>query len=107
VDADAAPVGGVEKPRPSLFRRARRVAADRGRRALTWGHARLAELLLAAAGITGWTLLTWGLARLLVPEVWLISGGLFFLALFGFGPLKELAADGLYVLTRPEKKTRG
>lgn len=56
------------------------------------------EILLVTTYATGWTLLTWGLARLLVVEVWLISGGLFFLSLGGLGFLKDVATDGLYFL---------
>jgi hypothetical protein len=58
------------------------------------------EILLACAYVLGWGLLTWGLARLLVWEVWLISGGAFFLSLGGIGLLKDVAVEGLYVLDR-------
>lgn len=48
----------------------------------------------------GWALLTWGVARLLVPEVWLISAGLLLLSFAGWGHLRTLSRMGLYALSR-------
>lgn len=59
-----------------------------------------AALLHAGAILGGWALLTAGLASLLVPEVWLISGGLFLLSLAGWGHLRVLFGVGLYTLRR-------
>lgn len=64
------------------------------------------ELLLVTAYTLGWALITWGVARLTVVEVWLISGGLFLLSLGGVGLLKEIAADGLYVLSVKSRDRR-
>lgn len=77
--------------------------AEQRRRLLEATRKRLPESLLAVSYVTGWFLLTWGLARLLVFEVWLLSGGLFLLSLGGLGLLKDIAVEGLYVLTRPTK----
>ena len=58
------------------------------------------ELLVAVAILGGWALLTWGIARLVVPEVWPISGGLLLLSLAGWKFCWTLVREGLYVLTR-------
>lgn len=57
-------------------------------------------ILHACAIVGGWALLTAGVASLLVPEVWLISGGLFLLSLVGWGHLRVLFAAGIYALSR-------
>ena len=59
-----------------------------------------AVVLHVAAILAGWALLTWGVARLLVPEVWLISGGLFLLSVAGWGHLRTLIGAGVYALSR-------
>lgn len=59
-----------------------------------------AEILHALAIGGGWALVTWGVAALLVPEVWPISGGLFLLSLAGWGHLRTLFTRGVYTLTR-------
>jgi hypothetical protein len=69
---------------------------------------RLPDLPWAAIGhasaiVLGWALLTAGIAALLVPEVWLISGGLLLLSLAGWGHLRILFAAGLYTLSRRGK----
>lgn len=50
--------------------------------------------------VGGWYLLTRGLAELLVPEVWFISGGLFLLSVAGWGHLRVLFSAGVYALKR-------
>ncbi|MFW6030990.1 MAG: hypothetical protein ACOC9T_00235 [Myxococcota bacterium] len=72
-----------------------------------------AELLLISSYTAGWTFMTWGVARLFayfgdfgsagVPEIWILSAGLYFLSLGGWGFLWEVAREGFYVLHR----TRG
>lgn len=62
-----------------------------------WSGGRTAH---AAVIIGGWSLLTLGVARLTVPEVWPISGGLFLLSLAGWGHLRVVAVAGLYTLKR-------
>ena len=57
-------------------------------------------VLHALAIVGGWAFLTAGIASLLVPEVWLISTGLFLLSLAGWGHLRILASAGLYTLSR-------
>jgi hypothetical protein len=61
-----------------------------------------AELLLAAALLTGWALVTLGTARLThaPATVWAFSGGLLCLSLGGWRLAYTVARDGLYVLTR-------
>jgi hypothetical protein len=59
--------------------------------------------LHALAIVGGWALVTYGLAALLVPEVWPISGGLFLLSVAGWGHLRVLFAAGLYALYRVGK----
>ena len=62
------------------------------------------EVAMACSYVGGWALLTWGIGRLLVPEVWLISGGLFLLSLvlvtLGIGPLRLIVRDGMYSMFR-------
>ncbi|HEX6940900.1 MAG TPA: hypothetical protein VF158_15895 [Longimicrobiales bacterium] len=81
-------------------RAARRTVAAAARRA--WhGAVRLrAELLTSAAFVAGWAFLTWGVAELLVWQVWPLSAGLFFLGLGGWRLLATLVWRGLYDLTR-------
>lgn len=62
-----------------------------------WQEGRTAHV---ACILGGWALLTWGLARLLVPEVWLISGGLSLLSLAGWGHLRLLFTVGVYALKK-------
>lgn len=62
-----------------------------------------AEILLTGAFVSGWLSLTLGLARLLVPEVWLISVGLLLISVGGWRMLRTVAVEGLYALTRPKK----
>jgi hypothetical protein len=64
------------------------------------------QLLLGVTYVCGWGLLTWGVAQLTVPEVWAISGGLFLLSLGGLGLLKDIALEGLYVLSRVKGGSR-
>lgn len=59
----------------------------------------VAEIAVSAAVIVGWTLLTWGVARLTGPNAWIVSGGLFLLSLAGWRWLFELFWKGLYVMS--------
>lgn len=54
--------------------------------------------------VGGWGLLTLGIARLTVPEVWPISAGLLLLSLCGWGFLRVLFLEGLYVLSRGRRE---
>lgn len=92
----------MPRPESRVRRAARRVGAAL---AAVFGAWRV--IALAVAYVSGWGLLTWGLARLLVVEVWLISGGLFFLSLGGLGLLKDVAVEGLYVLGRAKERGDG
>lgn len=62
----------------------------------------LAELLLTAAALGGWTLLTRTVAGWLGPEVWSVSVGVLLLSLCGWRYLGTVAIHGLYVLSREE-----
>lgn len=82
------------------------LAREIGRLALwvtrtVWG-ARAAVLHVGAI-VGGWLLLTWGVASLLVPAVWPISGGLFLLSLAGWGHLRVLFGRGVYALHLAKK----
>jgi len=66
-----------------------------------------AELGAAFLLITGWALLTAGIAQLLHRSLWMLSGGLFALTLFGWRYLYTIGRMGLYTLTRPDKPSRG
>lgn len=72
-----------------------------------WGGIRRwpwAETAAALLLLSGWALVTWGLALLLTPKVWPLSAGLLLLSLFGWRFLYVIAREGLYRLTRdPEK----
>jgi hypothetical protein len=59
----------------------------------------LPELLVTLALVAGWLLLTWGIAALLVWQVWPISVGLFLLGCCGWRFLARLFGRGLYALT--------
>lgn len=63
----------------------------------------MAEFAHGLAIVLGWALLTAGLARLLVPEVWLLSGGVLLLSAVGWGHLRVLAMTGLYALVHRPK----
>lgn len=58
------------------------------------------EALAGLALLGGWALVTYGVAELTVPEAWPISGGLLLLSLFGWGFLRTVCTEGLYVLSR-------
>lgn len=75
--------------------------------ALAGARGRWTELLLVGSYVGGWALITWGLARLLVPEVWLLSGGVLLLSAGGLGLLKDVATEGLYVLSRAARRKDG
>lgn len=59
-----------------------------------------AELLLAAAIVAGWGLLTWAVASLIGWRAWPVAGGLLLLSGAGWRLLFNIARDGLYALTR-------
>lgn len=62
------------------------------------------EILTAGALLGGWSLVTLGIALLTSPLAWLFSGGLLLLSLSGWKLLYVLARDGLYALTRDNKR---
>lgn len=64
------------------------------------------EGLLVLGIISGWGLVTFGVASLLVWEVWPISLGLLVLSIVGWGHLKRLFGKGLYELSRDPPKRR-
>ena len=57
------------------------------------------ELAQASALLLGWALFTAGLARLTVPEVWLLSGGLLLLSACGWRWLYVFFGRGMYALS--------
>lgn len=59
-----------------------------------------AELLVAIALFAGWSLITFGIARLTRPIAWSFSAGLLLVLLCGWRFVWKLFSDGLYVLTR-------
>lgn len=59
-----------------------------------------AELLVVFSGLSGWALVTWGLASLLDWRVWPISTGILFLGLTGYRLILRMLLDGVYVLSR-------
>jgi hypothetical protein len=71
-------------------------------RELVDGRAEVSTALSIAAG---WVLLTHGIASLLPNgQVWPISSGLFLLSATGWRFLYTVARDGLYALTRDERR---
>ncbi len=58
------------------------------------------EALQALGILAGWASITWGVASLLVWQVWPISGGVFVLSVVGWKHMTTLFGEGLYVLTR-------
>ena len=63
-----------------------------------------AESAATVALISGWALVTWGVASLTVWQAWPISSGLFLLGCFGFRLLVKVFGDGLYVLREPRDR---
>lgn len=61
------------------------------------------ETLHATGLLLGWALITWGVARLIVWEVWLLSGGLLLLSLSGWKHMRIVFGAGLYTLSRARK----
>lgn len=59
-----------------------------------------AEILLTAAMLGGWALVTWGLVLFTTWKVWPLSGGLLLLSCGGWRMLWTVASYGLYGLTR-------
>ena len=64
------------------------------------------EALQAVGILSGWALVTFGVASLLVWQVWPISLGLLVLSVVGWGHLKRLFGKGLYELSRDPPKRR-
>ena len=62
------------------------------------------EVLLAIALLTGWLLITAGVARLTSAIAWLFSIGLLLLLLCGWRLVWRLFSDGLYDLSRERKR---
>jgi hypothetical protein len=67
-----------------------------------WGAR--AEVLLTGAALGGWYALTYGLAGLLGTKVWPLSVGVLLLSGCGWKLLWRIVTDGLYDLTREEKR---
>lgn len=64
------------------------------------------EALQVLGIISGWGLVTYGLASLLVWQVWPISLGFLVFSIVGWGHLKRLFGKGLYELSRDPPKRR-
>ena len=64
------------------------------------------ELLQAVGILAGWASLTWGLASLLVWQVWPISFGLLLLSVVGWKHMATLFGEGLYTLSRNPSRKR-
>ena len=54
-----------------------------------------AEITVSIALLGGWTLLTWGIARLTSTDAWIFSGGVLLLSLIGWQPILTLVIKGL------------
>ena len=65
------------------------------------------EALQAAGILIGWALLTWGIAALLVWQVWPISGGLLLLSGAGWRPMTNIFVEGIYELKVGRDKRGG
>ena len=64
------------------------------------------EALQVLGILSGWGLITFGVASLLVWQVWPISLGLLVLSIVGWGHMRMLFGKGLYKLSRNAPKTR-
>lgn len=73
-------------------------------RSISWISRYRAEILVSLAVTAAWSFLTWGIASLLVWEVWPLSAGLFLLSLAGWRFVWTIARDGLYALTREDRR---
>jgi hypothetical protein len=65
-----------------------------------WVGSHLSEIFLVCALLSGWTLLTWGIAGLTTPFVWQISYGILLLSFVGWRFLWTVFRDGLYTLSK-------
>jgi hypothetical protein len=63
----------------------------------------LPEIATATAFITGWLLITKGVADLTRPAVWPISIGLLFMSLCGWRLIRTVFTAGLYALSQRAK----
>ena len=64
------------------------------------------EALQVVGILCGWALITFGIASLLVWQVWPISLGLLILSMVGWGHMRKLAVKGLYELSLDRPKRR-
>ncbi len=64
------------------------------------------EALQVVGILSGWALVTFGMASLLVWQVWPISLGLLVLSTVGWGHMRVLFGKGLYKLSRDVRKAR-
>ncbi len=64
------------------------------------------EALQVLGILSGWGLVTFGVASLLVWQVWPISLGFLVLSMVGWGHMRMLFGKGLYKLSRSGPKTR-
>lgn len=63
-----------------------------------------AELLTGAAIVSGWGLVTWGIADLTSTwQAWPLSAGVFLLGIAGWRLVARIMLDGLYVLSLPHE----
>lgn len=73
-----------------------------------WHWKMRAELLLAAAMIGGWMLVTYALAAIVRPRImWPMSIGLLMLSASGWKLLGEIATKGCYVLNVRAQRNAG
>lgn len=63
-----------------------------------------AEFLTAAAIVLGWALLTWGVADRTGPIAWRFSAAVLLLSLVGWRFLGTIVWEGLYKLTREDRR---
>mgnify|MGYP001598085413 CR=1 FL=1 len=67
---------------------------------MTWAIRWCGEILTGSAFVTGWLLLTWAAASLLVWQVWPASIGALLISCGGWKLLGTMAREGLYALMR-------
>ena len=60
-----------------------------------------AEILTALAWLCGWALVTWGVVSW---SLWPVSAGLLSISLGGWRLLYVVVRDGLYTLTRDDRR---
>ena len=62
------------------------------------------EAMQSVAIVTGWSLVTFGIASLWRWEAWPLSFGVLILSLVGWSHLRHVFGEGLYALSRPDSK---